>query len=280
MGPESSEVRNLDEDGGGAATGSEATGRADADQVVALGRGLEILECFRVGERHLGNQDIAKRTGLPKATVSRLTRTLVNLGYLAYSEALGKYRLGNAVLPLGFSLLSSMEVRHVARPFMHALADYAQAAVSFGVRDRLTMVYVENCQGNALLTLRLDVGSVIPLATTAMGRAYLCAVPASERDLLMDQLKAQYSDQWPKVKAGLEQAARDFHERGFCVSAGNWQQDIHAVGVPLVLRDGMGILGFNCGGPAFQLRRPALEEDLGPRLVNLVRNVEAALGQR
>ena len=55
-----------------------------------LARGLEVLRCFRVGDALLGNKEIAQRTGLPKATVSRLTHTLIELGYAA---ALGK-RIG------------------------------------------------------------------------------------------------------------------------------------------------------------------------------------------
>ncbi|HYM36238.1 MAG TPA: helix-turn-helix domain-containing protein, partial [Steroidobacteraceae bacterium] len=47
----------------------------DRQFVAALARGLAILRCFRLGDRYLGNQEIAKRAGLPKPTVSRLTYT-------------------------------------------------------------------------------------------------------------------------------------------------------------------------------------------------------------
>ena len=53
-----------------------------------------MLACFRSGDKALGNQEIARRTGLPKPTVSRLTFTLSSLGYLVYSSSLEKYALG------------------------------------------------------------------------------------------------------------------------------------------------------------------------------------------
>jgi DNA-binding IclR family transcriptional regulator len=37
-----------------------------------------------------------------------------------------------------------------------------------------------------------------------------------------------------------------------------------------------GLLVFNCGGPSFQLSREKLEEDIGPRLVHMVSNIEAS----
>src|SRR5207249_10414154 len=116
-----------------------------------LARGLEVLRCFQSGDHHLGNQEIAKRTGLPKPTISRLTYTLTKLGYLNFSESLGKYHLGAAAVALGQSFLTSMNVRQVARRFMQDLADYAQATVSLGARDGLNMVYIEDCRSRAAL---------------------------------------------------------------------------------------------------------------------------------
>jgi hypothetical protein len=44
--------------------------------------------------------------------------------------------------------------------------------------------------------------------------------------------------------------------------------------------DGSGSFAFNCGAPAFQFSRKRLESDIGPRLVNVVRNVEVDLNRR
>jgi DNA-binding IclR family transcriptional regulator len=113
-----------------------------------------------------------------------------------------------------------------------------------------------------------------------MGRALLAALPASERKYLMDHAAKHDPKNWPRIKSGIEQAVEDYRNHGFVISAGEWQSDVHAVGVPLLPPDGSPILALNCGGPAFLFDRKRLTEDLGPRLVNLVRNVEAALMRR
>ena len=251
----------------------------DRQFVNALARGLEVLRCFRPGEVYLTNAELAKRTAIPKPTISRLTYTLTKLGYLAYSEALGKYQLGAGVLALGYRMLSNLDVRQLARPMMGQLAEHAQASVSLGIRDRLSMVYIETCRSSANVTLRLDVGARIPLATTAMGKALLCVLPQPERDYLLDHVRLHDEEKWPRIKAGVEQGFRDYQERGFCISAGEWQTDVHAVGVPMLGVDGEPVMAFNCGGPAFLLPREKLEGDLGPRLVQLVKQVETNLGR-
>lgn len=241
----------------------------DRQFVTALARGLEILRAFRPGDGGLGNQELAERTGLPKPTISRLTYTLTSLGYLTYEETTGQYQLGAGVLALGYAFLANLDIRERARPLMQALANEVDAAVSLGTRDRLTMLYVETCRGTGALTLRLDVGSRIPIAETAMGRAFLAALPEDERAYLLDHLKRKNPDQFEKSKAGVDRAVADLDRQGFTLSLGEWHKDVNAVGVPVVLPDRSAIFALNLGGPAFLLTRDRLVEDLGPRLVRL-----------
>jgi len=136
----------------------------DRQFVTALARGLEVLRCFKPSDRHLGNQDIAERTGLPKPTVFRLTYTLTRMGYLYHDEKLGKYQLGTGVLSLGFSFLTNMDVLKIARPLMQELADYSHTVVSVGSRDRLGMVYLDGRHSTAAtVSLRREPGTRVPM---------------------------------------------------------------------------------------------------------------------
>ena len=267
---------------------SEARGRAgnarthdhDRKFVTALARGLDILSAFTPADGLLGNQEIAARAGLPKATVSRLTYTLTKLGYLTHLERLEKYQLAPAALSIGYSALANMRIRQIARPYMQELADYSGASVALGSRDRTNIVYIEHCRSEQAVMLRLDLGSRIPMATTAIGRALLAVMPDNERRWIMTHIERREGERWPKVRAGIERAIKEFATRGFTLSVGDWQPDVFAVGVPLIPSDGSSAIAFNCGAPAFQLTRERLEKDIGPRLVNTVRNVEAALNGR
>jgi DNA-binding IclR family transcriptional regulator len=80
------------------------------------------------------------------------------------------------------------------------------------------------------------------------------------------------------MREGIERAGETVAKHGFAISAGDWHDDIHAVGVALKLNDGTGPYAFNCGAPAFRFTEDRLRSDIGPRLVTMVRNIEAALG--
>jgi DNA-binding IclR family transcriptional regulator len=147
----------------------EGSGK-DRQFVTALARGLDILRAFHAGEGMLGNQEIAHRTGLPKPTVARLTHTLTELGYLNYIRRFRKYELGASVLALGYAAISSMDVRRASRQPLEQLAHALNASTALGGRDRHSMIYLEACRGPSVVAITHDVGTRVPMASTAMGR--------------------------------------------------------------------------------------------------------------
>jgi DNA-binding IclR family transcriptional regulator len=243
--------------------------------VTALARGLDVLRCFRPGDVSLSNLEIARRTGLPKPTISRLTYTLTRLGYLTCSDQYGTYQLGNGVLALGYAMLSGMDIRERARPGMQELADHADATVALGGRDRMKIVYLEVCRGPGAVTLRLDVGARLPIAATAIGRALLAAVPEEEFDFLMTHLKKREPKDYDRLRAEIETSIAEIRERGFCTVIGEWRPEVNAVGVPIITSD-RNVYAINCGGPSFKTPRDLLEKDLGPRLVALANRISVA----
>nr|WP_264299119.1 IclR family transcriptional regulator [Pseudomonas sp. FME51] len=247
----------------------------DRHFVTALARGVEILRCFSPRETMLGNQDLASKTGLPKATVTRLTHTLTRLGCLKRQAQTGKYQLDVGVMGFGYALLSNLSVRATCHPLMEAMAAYAQASVAMAARDRLQMVYLDVAYGKANMSTRRHIGTYLPMHLTSMGRACLAAMPESERDFILNHLRATHQDDWPMIRRGMERAFRDYADFGYCMSIGEWQRDINSAAVPMV-HPQHGLLAFNCGGPSFHLPREKLEDDIGPRLVNMVNNIEAA----
>lgn len=236
--------------------------------VQGLARGLLVLRVFRSGESALGNAEIAARTGLPRPTVSRLTETLTALGYLTYVPRLGRYTLGAAVVALCHSLLAGMPYRIAARPVLQELADATRLPVSLGARDQLSMINIETVRHHGASPARFDLGARIPLATTAMGRAYLFALPETERRVLLERLREQSGRGWREIRGGLDRAFDSLARRGFCLSAGDWRPDVIGVGAPIVTADGI-VLAVNCGGPPFEVSAHTAETEIGPKLAHV-----------
>ena len=178
-----------------------------------------MLRAFRPSDGLLGNQEIAARTNLPKPTISRLTYTLTKLGYLTPVPRFEKYQLAPAAMALGYSALANMGVRHVSDPYRDQLMRETGGAVAIGARDRLSMIYFGQSRSELTVGVLLDVGSKVPIATTAMGRAYLWALPEDERANLMREIKEHAGANWPKVRAVIERAGECVATDGLVFSA-------------------------------------------------------------
>jgi DNA-binding IclR family transcriptional regulator len=246
---------------------------SDNQFVKALGRGLEILSAFKAGDGALGNTELSERTGLPTPTVSRITYTLAKCGFLTFNRRLRMYELGGEAFAIGRVALANLDIRRLAKPFMRELADKSGFNVGLGTRDRHLMIYTDACEGGSIVGLRLFAGSRIPICTSAMGRAYLAALPEDEANRLLDDLKPRYQH-WDRVLAEVTKARQEVQEFGFCVSLGDWQSEINGVAAPIRTPDGDKLFAVNLGGPSYALTAEDVWKKHGPAVSGLARQIE------
>lgn len=256
----------------------------DRQFVTALHRGLEILRAFRPEDHSgLGNRELSERTGLPNSTVSRLTYTLLKLGYLVYHEETGRYRMGVPVLGLGYACLGGLRIRETVQPHMQRLADECGdgVLVALGGRDDNTMTYIAAARASAgMISLQLNVGSRISLARSAMGRAYIAGTDEIERNQILQRIQDRTpSGDWAQLQDEIEDAAEQVRLRGFYLNIGMWQSDVNAVAVPYRSMHGdTPMLAFNLGGPGYILSKDRLENELGPKLVQMRNTIARTSG--
>ena len=248
------------------------------DEVSALARGLALLKVIGLATAPMGNRELADATGIPKATVSRLTTTLVGAGYLRQSEDSERFSLGPALLDMSSRYLRHFDLRTVARPHLSALAEFSAASVHLGVRDELDMLIIDSLRPrSALISSRIEVGSRMTIATSAAGRAYLASLPDAEQAELLSQIKLESGENWavlePRLMAGLEEYARE----GYVGSFGEWHPHIHALG--FALRGPRGErYAVSCGGPAYLLPKEIMLSRIAPQLLETAKRIAAEAG--
>lgn len=257
---------------------AEADPKEDRHFVTALARGLDVLSAFKPGETWLANHELAERCGLPRSTVSRLTYTLTKLGYLHFVEDVGKYRLGNQLVALGTVALGGLTVRQIARPAMRELAMRANATVGLGVRDKLSMRYVEVARGPAAIALNIDIGSRLSMARSSMGRAFVAALTPSERAQLFDELKMLDPLAWPKMHSMFERALDEHVRLGCSCSFGEWQESVSAIALGFRPGGGLPPMAINCGAPTVISSPEFLLNEVRPRLIEVAAGLEGVMG--
>jgi len=237
--------------------------------VVALARGLEVLNCFHGGDSVLSSREIARRCKLSRNRLARLIHTLTVLGYLQYDDQAFAYRLGTASITLAGANVTQQDVRRMAQPLMEALAELSGADVALAIRDRMNMVCIQVCRRRTAVTLSLDVGTPIPLTRSAIGKAYLVAAPMAERSDLLVRLRDADEYTWPRTKTVIDNASREYFSTGFCIALEEWQHGVNEIAVPFFPGGGLPGMVFAVCGPMPRLSPDYLRNEIAPRLLEL-----------
>jgi DNA-binding IclR family transcriptional regulator len=210
--------------------------------------GSNILQCFTPSTPELGTSQLARMTGLPQPTVWRLCHTMTELGFLVPVPDQDRLRLGLPVLTLGYAVLASQRIGETAKPYMEAIAKRYQGAVSLGVRDGLSMVYLQRCQGSSIILADLGVGSRVPLAYSATGWAYLVAIPDEHRKALLAEIRVVDRQKWAATETSFDASLKRFRKTGYVVNLGSLHPQVNAVAVPVQSQDGSILLTISSGG--------------------------------
>ncbi len=243
-----------------------------------LAKGFALLRCFIDEPQPMGNGELSRRLQLPRATVSRICKTLYELGYLDWDPKLDKYFVSAQVLALGYPYLTGLPMRHTARPLMQALADRIEGAVSMGVAHRLDVTYLLTCTHNEGTPARPGVGAVRSVLNTGMGRAFLCTLSKAEFQRLMEIAQRERPDEYAASYDRICHNVAHYPKRGYATNEGEAGIGVHGVGIYSRIVYLNRPLLFNCAIAGSKLRRGMLEKRVAPMLAEMVRSIEQAAG--
>jgi DNA-binding IclR family transcriptional regulator len=248
--------------------------QTDPSFATTLAHGLDVLAAFRTATGALSNAELAVHTGLSRPTVSRLTYTLAQLGYLK-RNAKGRFEPGLGILATAYPVLSALKVRQMARPLMRDFAAYAGGTVSIAMPFGLDFIYVETLRTTDAVPHVPDVGFTGSLATTAVGRALLSLFTPDELERYVQTVKAERQEEFDYVQTRTLPDIELCRERGFGISLGEWRREIFGVAAPLYRTASGDCLSVNCGIPSFRFSAEQIERECGPRILGLARSIRS-----
>jgi IclR family transcriptional regulator, positive regulator for flagellar biogenesis len=246
--------------------------------VTPFARALAILTAFTPDDRWLCNSELSERARIPASTVTRLTRTLVALGYLCCDSGKRRFRLGPSALALGYRAAAEIQIHEAAHQRMHVFAERHGVHVHLCTRNRLDVVVIDSCCTSTIpASLQPAIGTRLGLASTAAGWALLASLPDAERDYLLRNAELQpscdWSEKWGHLGRRPSEAIGQVREGGFCIALGQTGQPMTMVAAPIQLR-GEAPLAVSCMGPAMLVGRARSERELGPALVRMAQEIQ------
>ncbi len=202
--------------------------------VPALQRGMQLLGQFSRGERELTGAELSRRLELPRASVFRLLQTLEQMGFVERVGDGPSYKLGIAVLRLGFEYLASMELTEHGRPIIDDLCGATGHSVHLVVRDGREAVIVAKSAGRSFMFNSIQVGARVPAHATVLGRVLLGDQSAENLAALYAGVRLEpYTTQTPTTLAALQAMVSGDAQRGYGISQGGFEAGISTVAAPV-----------------------------------------------
>jgi DNA-binding IclR family transcriptional regulator len=235
--------------------------------VGTLARGLHVMSCIAAAGTPLGLTELAQAARLDKTTTYRLATKLVELGYLEQS-ADGRFHLGLHILDLGFAYLASLDIRTRALPELRRLREEVDGTISLALLDGTDVVYVERFAPKRLqASLPVGIGARLPAHCTAMGKAFIAALPSPERERVVRMIKfKKFTEFTITDRTAFVRELERVRARGFAVSDNEMVVGLRAAGAAIKDRDGVPVAALSVAISADRISRAELEREIGPRV--------------
>lgn len=240
-------------------------------------RGLTLLEMIADARDGATVTDLAAGTGLDKGTVSRLLGTLRDAGWANQSAEDRRYRLAGKALSLSHDYTNRVDLKALAMPLLSDLRDEWNETVHLGVIEGNEVVYVERLEPKATVQVVSIVGQRMPIASTAMGKAFLAALPAEEMERrakeqeLVRRTEHSITDRGDFV-ADLVRSDR----RGYAIDREENDTEIICVGSAVTDVTGRPIATISVSGPSYRMRKQVAA--VGKSCADAAASISASLG--
>ncbi len=229
--------------------------------VQSLDRGLAVIRAFNADNPELTLSDVARATGLNRASARRFLHTLVELGYVRTDGRL--FALRPKILELGYAYLSSLSLPEVALPHLEQLVEKVHESSSVSVLDGDEVVYIARVPTRRIMRIAIAVGTRFPAYATSMGRVLL----AGQSDDWLDGYFAtaplkRITDRTIADAKRLRTELRRIRRDGYAVVDQELEDGLRSIAAPIHDGDGRVVAAVNLSTHASRGTVDAIRENL------------------
>jgi IclR family acetate operon transcriptional repressor len=250
--------------------------------VQSIQRGAVFLDILSRYPRGLSLGELAQQAQLTKGTTHRILSTLAYLDFVRQDPMTKQYVLGFKLAELGDMVLSQLDLRNIARPFLIDLAERVQETVHLVVRDYDEALYIDKVELNfrqSGLQMISRLGARIPMHCCSVGKVLLAHLP--------DETVAQIirSRGLPPRTANtitdpkrLREHLKAVKKKGYAIDDEENEKGIRCTAAPILNGSGKLVAAISISGPTARLSMPHLQNTVSGRVREAALNISKALG--
>lgn len=235
--------------------------------VQSVSRAFRILEALATGE--LGITELAERSGLPKSTVARLTRTLEDIGAVERLDDDGRYHIGPEIVALAGVASPTANLVSIVRPHLRLLAETTGEDAGLSVPDGHRAHYIDQVSSDNDIQVRDWTGARISMHATPSGQVMLASWPEERLSRFLERPLSAYTDATLTEPEELRKRLKTVDTEGYAWAFEELTEGLNSVAT--ALRDTRGRLvgAIHVHGPAYRFPAAGTLESTGERLLTV-----------
>jgi DNA-binding IclR family transcriptional regulator len=246
--------------------------------VQSVERAIAILKSFSLEKPERGVNELSRELGLHKSTISRLMITLERGGLLSRNPETKRYRLGVDLIGMAAQVVSYMDVRQVARPFLRGLAETCQETVNLSVLDAGQVINLEQFVPPARQVKNIGwVGRRMCPHCTAAGKVLLAHLAHDELDRILQAGLERFTPHTITDPHELRQELARVCEQGYAISQEELEEGLNVVAAPIYDHTGQVSASVSVAGPAYRVTAELFPE-VAAQLMDATVKISERLG--
>src|SRR5579863_2251389 len=226
---------------------------AEPGGVRVLHKTLDILETIKSRDSGFKLAELARKVGMPKATVYRILTTLEGRGYLDRA-ADGSYRMAKKLFNLQRTESAEQILNRVAQPIMERVVDATKETVNLGILDAGEVVVINTVESPQAVRMSSKIGNRRHLHSTALGKIFLAGLPEKEflRLIRMKGLP-RLTDYTLTTKSAVVEEIHRVRKQGWALDNQENEIEGRCIGAPISTPDGRLLAALSISGPVFRM---------------------------
>jgi DNA-binding IclR family transcriptional regulator len=231
-----------------------------ASEATSLQRGLATLELLADRPNGATLREITDELALPGASVLRIARTLVQLGYLSRDERSKRFFLTNSFLLLGQPRTPSRGLAECALTAMRAIRQATGETTQLCCLVGAEMVILDQLLSTHPFKYSADLGARCPCYSCAPGKALVAFAPADDQEKIVSGLQfKRFTETTITSKAKFRQELAQIRAQGYAVDRAEGMPGIHCVAAPILDRHAVPVGAITIAGPSSRITAEQFE---------------------
>lgn len=245
---------------------------SDRDYVATLARGLDVICAFTRYTPRMTLSDVAKATGMTRASARRILLTLVREGYAEKTDRV--FSLRPKVLQLGYSALSSVGILDAVQPVMNELTQSTQESIFTAVLTGDDVTYLARSTPDRVMSVSYNIGKRLPAYAVSTGRVLLAYEPEEAQEQYLARVDLQqFQSKTVVSKVKLREILRETRQMGYSLVDEELEPGVRSLSVPIRDVNDRVIAALNACCPSVRFTVDEMRSQLVPELLDAVARI-------